>query len=166
MCQACEDQLKPCSIQKRKWLNKPIYTLFESSQQINRLLIRLFYFQDVTPAPLFLAYSPLSSRLFQKWPLRLVGFDERDPAIQALFQNRSVTFLKPQKLEAGRTVLYLAFSPFSLTQKEIENILSDWACQGLCILTQNEEELKFTEDKEISSFLVHLFLTFFFKKHL
>lgn len=148
LCQACEEQLKPCSIKQEKWLDKPVYYLFEQTQSLNRLLVRLFRFQDVTPAPLFLAYSPFSVHLFQAWPLRIVGFEESDPAIQALFQDRTVRFLKEvEEKEMGKAIPYLAFSPFPLNQKEMEEILSDPDCQGLCLLTQSKEEINAFQDK-------------------
>ncbi len=138
------------------WLDKPVYFLFEQTQSLNRLLVRLFRFQDVTPAPLFLAYSPLPSHLFQTWPLRIVGFEESDPAIQALFQELSVCLLKEEEMSMGQAISYLAFSPFPLNQAEIEEILSDPDCQGLCLLTQSKEEINVYQRKN-TSFLTRLF---------
>ena len=126
-----------------------MYCLFEQTDSLNRLLVRLFRFQDVSPAPLFLAYSPLSVHLFQVWPLRIIGFEESNPAIQALFQGQTVRFFKEVEEEIGQAISYLAFSPFPLNQNEMEEILSDPNCQGLCLLTQRKEEINALQDKNI-----------------
>lgn len=142
LCQACQAKLKPYPILKTKTLNKPVYVLFEQTDSLQRLLVRLFYFQDLTPASIFFAYSPCSLKFLQKNPLRLVGLEENNPAIQALFQDLPVRFLNKsfQKKIVRPSRPYLAFSVFPLTQKEMEIILKDFNCQGLCLLTQQKFE--------------------------
>ncbi len=137
LCQACQAKLKPYPVLKIKTLNKPVYILFEQTDSLQRLLVRLFYFQDLTPASIFFAYSPCSLKFLQKNPLRLVGLEENHPAIQALFQDLPVRFLNKIVRPSQP---YLAFSVFPLTQKEMEIILKDFNCQGLCLLTQQKFE--------------------------
>lgn len=73
--------------------------------------------------------------------MRLVGFDENAPEIQSLFQEIKVCFLS-QLNSSKQNVEYLAFSLLPLNQEEIENILSDHDCKGLCIMIQSQKEFQ------------------------
>lgn len=126
-----------------KLYGKPLYTLYFQTQEVERLLRRILQAQDIQAAPIFLDQYPFPKKILSKWPLRLVGFFERDLEIQSLFQEVKVSFLSSLHLE-GYAAAYLAFSLLPLNQREIDDILSDPDCQGLCIMVQSQNEFENT----------------------
>lgn len=92
---------------------------------------------------IFLSNQPEERKRLKSWPIHVLGFSLQAEEVRSLFAGIRIRDAAELECRSRKAVPYLAVSLVSMTEEEMDEVLSDPLCRGLWILLQDPDHLSF-----------------------